>query len=60
MPRSIYEFKKNAPKIVIYPWNITQKEKTIFISMKKLTIEYLKFNFIRLKYFFKSNNSYEY
>ena len=60
MPRSIYEFKKNAPKIIIYPWNITQKEKTIFISMKKLTIEYLKFNFIRLKYFFKSNNSYEY
>ncbi len=60
MPRSIYEFKKNAPKIVIYPWNITQKEKTIFISMKKLTIEYLKFNFIRLKYLFKSNNSYEY
>ena len=60
MPRSVYEFKKNAPKIIIYPWNITQKEKTIFISMKKLTIEYLKFNFIRLKYLFKSNNSYEY
>ena len=60
MPRSIYEFKKNATEIVIYPWNITQKEKKIFMNMKKLTIEYIKFNFIRLKYFFKSNNSYEY
>jgi uncharacterized SAM-binding protein YcdF (DUF218 family) len=59
MPRSIYEFKKNAPKITIYPWNILQKEKTTFNNIKKITIEYLKFNFIRLKYLFKSNNSYE-
>ncbi len=60
MPRSIYEFKKNAPKITIYPWNIAEKEKTTFNNIKKLTIEYLKFNFIRLQYLFKSNNSYEY
>ena len=60
MPRSIYEFKKNAPKITIYPWNIDEKEKTTFDNIKKLTIEYLKFNFIRLQYLFKSNNSYEY
>ena len=59
MPRSIYEFKKNAPKIVIYPWNITEEEKTTFNNLKKLTIEYLKFNFIRLQYLFKSKNSYE-
>ena len=59
MPRSIYEFKKNAPKITIYPWNIDEKEKTTFNNIKKLTIEYLKFNFIRLQYLFKSNNSYE-
>jgi uncharacterized SAM-binding protein YcdF (DUF218 family) len=59
MPRSIYEFKKNAPKIIIYPWNIAEKEKTTFNNLKKITIEYLKFNFIRLKYLFKSNNSYE-
>jgi len=59
MPRSIYEFKKNAPKITIYPWNIDEKEKTTFDNIKKLTIEYLKFNFIRLQYLFKSNNSYE-
>ena len=59
MPRSIYEFKKNAPKIIIYPWNITEKEKTTFNNLKKITIEYLKFNFIRLQYLFRSNNSYE-
>ena len=59
MPRSIYEFKKNAPKIVIYPWNITEEEKTTFNNLKKLSIEYLKFNFIRLQYLLKSNNSYE-
>jgi uncharacterized SAM-binding protein YcdF (DUF218 family) len=59
MPRSIYEFKKNAPKIIIYPWNITEKEKTTFDNLKKLTIEYLKFNFIRLQYLFKSKKSYE-
>ena len=59
MPRSIYEFKKNAPKITIYPWNIDEKEKTTFNNIKKLTIEYLKFNFIRLQYLLKSNNSYE-
>jgi uncharacterized SAM-binding protein YcdF (DUF218 family) len=59
MPRSIYEFKKNAPKIIIYPWNIAEKEKTTFNNLKKITIEYLKFNFIRLQYLFRSNNSYE-
>jgi len=59
MPRSIYEFKKNAPKIIIYPWNINEKEKTTFNNLKKITIEYLKFNFIRLQYLFRSNNSYE-
>jgi len=59
MPRSIYEFRKNAPKITIYPWNIDEKEKTTFNNIKKLTIEYLKFNFIRLQYLLKSNNSYE-
>ena len=59
MPRSIYEFKKNAPKIIIYPWNIAEKEKTTFNNIKKLTIEYLKFNFIRLQYLFKSKKSYE-
>ena len=60
MPRSIYEFKKNAPKIIIYPWNIAEKEKTTFNNLKKLIIEYLKFNIIRLQYFFKTNNNYEY
>jgi len=59
MPRSIYEFKKNAPKIIIYPWNIAEKEKTTFNNLKKLSIEYLKFNFIRLQYLFKSKKSYE-
>jgi len=59
MPRSIYEFKKNAPKIIIHPWNIAEKEKTTFNNLKKITIEYLKFNFIRLQYLFRSNNSYE-
>ena len=59
MPRSIYEFKKNAPKIIIYPWNIAEKEKTTFNNLKKITIEYLKFNFIRLQYLFRSSNSYE-
>lgn len=60
MPRSIYEFKKNAPKIIIYPWNIAEKEKTTFNNLKQLTIEYLKFNFIRLQYLFKTNGNYEY
>lgn len=60
MPRSIYEFKKNAPKIIIYPWNIAEKEKTTFNNLKQLTIEYLKFNFIRLQYLFKTNDNYEY
>ena len=59
MPRSIYEFKKNAPKIIIYPWNIAEKEKTTFNNLKKLSIEYLKFNFIRLQYLFKSKKSHE-
>ena len=60
MPRSIYEFKKNAPKIIIYPWNITQKDRITFNNIKKLTQEYLKFNFIRLQYLYRSNNDYEY
>ena len=60
MPRSIYEFKKNAPKITIYPWNIIQKEEGALKNIRKLTLEYLKFNLIRLQYLYKSNKSYEY
>ena len=59
MPRSVYEFKKNAPDIMIYPWNIFHKEKTILDNIEKLTLEYLKYNLIRLQYLFKKNYSYE-
>ena len=36
MPRSIYEFKKNAPDIMIYPWNIFHKEKSILDNIENI------------------------
>ena len=44
---------------MIYPWNIFHKEKTILDNIEKLTLEYLKYNLIRLQYLFKKNYSYE-
>ena len=56
MPRSIYEFKKNAPEIKIQPWIVKNNSKLSLINFKytkKIITEYTKLNLTKLKYLFK-------
>jgi hypothetical protein len=56
MPRSVYEFRKNASKIKIQPWvvkNTPNKSIINFKYTKNILIEYTKLSLTKLKYLFK-------
>ena len=55
MPRSIYEFRKNAPKIIVHPWRINNIDITKINNIKKITLEYFKYILVRLGYVIKSS-----
>ena len=56
MPRSLYEFKKNAPEIKIEPWIIKINSNISLINFKytkKIFTEYAKLCLTRLEYLFR-------
>ena len=56
MPRSIYEFRKNAPKIKIQPWIVKNNPNKSIINFKytkNILTEYAKLSLTKLKYLFK-------
>ena len=56
MPRSLYEFKKNAPEIKIEPWIVKINSNISLINFKytkKIFTEYAKLCLTRLKYLFR-------
>lgn len=53
MPRSIYEFRKNAPKIIVHPWKVNNIDNTKINNIKKITLEYFKYILVRLGYIIK-------
>ena len=56
MPRSLFEFKKNAPDIKVQPWIvINDSDNNLFDykNAKKITIEYVKLVLTKIKYLFK-------
>ena len=56
MPRSLFEFKKNAPNIEIQTWVVRNKPTKFLIDLKnkkQIFIEYVKLILTRIRYLFK-------